>query len=171
MNDHTGIDAPIRRPQTCEQKHDATIADLAARVDALEIVPKFELYGMLEIVDEINNLRERVATLEASARTHDTWINHLIDVVKDLDPRTKVYPPRAHTATPNQAYTWKPGDPWSEYTVAIDGPGYIHSPGYPQEDAEPDVVRVPIAGDVDSDTGAVSWRKGWHASGWTKVTP
>jgi hypothetical protein len=156
MSDHTGPDAPIRRPQTCEQKHDATIADLAARVDALEIVPKFELYGMLEIVDEINSLRERVATLETQQAAQK---------------------PTYYTATP-------------------DGPGFVHSPGYPQEDAEPPdgsaysfqddnrptpvksqrgecpiVVRVPVAGDVDSATGDVSWRKGWHARGWTKVAP
>jgi hypothetical protein len=58
------------------------------------------------------------------------------------------------------------------YTATTDDPGFVHSPGYPQDDAEPEVVRVPpILGDVDWDSGAVSWRKGWHATGWRKVAP
>jgi hypothetical protein len=99
---------------------------------------------------------------------------------------------------------------------APDDPGFVHSPGYPQDDGEhsaadeltdtgytyrelnaalrdaayifqddnrptpaksqrgecPIVVRVPpILGDVDWDSGNVSWRKGWHARGWRKVRP
>jgi len=54
--------------------------------------------------------------------------------------RAIVTPVTAHietgTATPNQTYTWKPGDAWSEYTAATDG----------------DVVRVPILGTLDSAT-------------------
>jgi hypothetical protein len=117
MSDHTGIDAPIRRPQTCEQKHDATIAELHEQ--------------MGDMREALHLLRARVAALEALHTYH--------------------IPADASTAP--------------------DDPDYVHSPGYPQEDAEPDVVRVPIAGDVDSATGAVSWHKGWHASGWKPVTP
>ena len=54
--------------------------------------------------------------------------------------RAIVTPVTAHneasTATPNQTYTWKPGDAWSEYTAAMDG----------------DVVRVPILGTLDANT-------------------
>jgi len=54
--------------------------------------------------------------------------------------RAIVTPVTAHneasTATPNQTYTWKPGDAWSEYTAAMDG----------------DVVHVPILGTLDAST-------------------
>jgi len=44
--------------------------------------------------------------------------------------------PDASTATPNQTYTRKPGDPWSQYTGEMDGMEYVYTPGYPQEGSD-----------------------------------
>jgi hypothetical protein len=158
MSDHTGT-AP-RDLRTCRERQDAAIANLERYVQARAALDD-QRYDLLAdetetLHAEIDALRARVATLEAQQAAQK---------------------PTYYIATP-------------------DGPGFVHSPGYPQEDAEPPdgsaysfqddnrptpvksqrgecpiVVRVPVAGDVDWDSGAVSWREGWTARGWQKVTP
>lgn len=78
--------------------------------------------------------------------------------------------PEASTATANQTFTWKPGDAWSEYTAAMDGPEVYVTPPHIVDAAigsgayleaaavlanppyAGDLVRVPILGTLDSET-------------------
>lgn len=75
-----------------------------------------------------------------------------------------------------RAYAWRKAYAGDGQPPENRAPAYVHSPGYPQEDAEtpqtqaewtaawvnhmqgqPDLVRVPILGSVDSATGTVTW--------------
>jgi len=55
------------------------------------------------------------------------WADAKPDAIAKWNHR--VTPVTAHseasTATQNQTYTWLPGDAWSEYTAAMDGPEYV----------------------------------------------
>ena len=42
---------------------------------------------------------------------------------------------------------------------------FVHSPGYPEDDAPDIVLRVPILGKVDSATGAITWGHGIEVLG------
>jgi hypothetical protein len=103
MSDHTGTDAPIRRPQTCEQKHDATIATLNDRINDLQAAAGYVDNATEQLVRDLATLRARVAALEA----------HIIT----LEALHTYHIPAGASNAP-------------------DDPGYIHSPGYPQDDAD-----------------------------------
>jgi hypothetical protein len=121
MSDHTGTEpTPHRDLRTCRERQDAAIAALQDRIATLEIVPKFELLGMLEITEEINSMRARIATLEAQHAAQKPTYYSPADA-----PAMSV----SLGGTPGTS--WAPGCAMDAYAASADGPGK-------PQDAEPE---------------------------------
>jgi hypothetical protein len=97
-------------PPTCREKQDAAIAELQ---DAI----KARLYIDNEVIDEINDLRARVAILEA----HYFGTGALL--AADLDTAAITWygnPPAAVSVAGTPGTSWQPGGWVDQYADAVD---------------------------------------------------
>ena len=113
-------DSAIPDTRTCWQKMTDRIAALAARVALLEIAPTVELQGMLEIADEINDLRARVAKLEAL----NTAVTRTVTTDTAIDDRATITwygdPPAAVAVAGTPGTSYDPGGWVDQLAAAVD---------------------------------------------------
>ena len=108
-------DDPPQRPPyppTCRERQDAAIEDLQVAAGYVQAATE-------RLTRELAELRARVDALQADVweMPPDAVSYAILEPVRDdaLDDDDE---PR--TATPNQTYSWLPGDAWSQYCAEVD---------------------------------------------------
>ena len=116
--------------QAATERLTRELAELRARVDVQDEVIMYlqenlkkRLYIDLEVVDEINDMRARVAALEADAQADVSFV--ILEPVRDdaLDAKCAAYeriPQSLDRSNTNQTHSWLPGDAWDQYCADVE---------------------------------------------------